>query len=77
MLRRSGMFVLSFAAVLVFSFVPDASALTYEQAFARCKKDVVANTPGETAGSAARYSRGLACMQQYGFRLKNRDAKRM
>jgi hypothetical protein len=77
---RSGMFVLSFAAVLAFAGVPDASAqkkLTYEQAFARCKADVVRNTPGETAGSAARYSRGLGCMQQYGFRLKNRDAKRM
>jgi len=72
------MFVLSFVAVLAFVGVPDASAqsLTYEQAFARCKKDVVANTPGETVGSAARYSRGLSCMQQYGFRLKSRDAKR-
>ena len=71
--RRSGMFALSFAAVLAVAGAPDASAqqkLTYEQAFARCKADVVRNTPGETVGSAARYSRGLSCMQQYGFRLK-------
>jgi hypothetical protein len=71
--RRSGMYLLSFAAVLAVAGAPDASAqqkLTYEQAFARCKADVVRNTPGETVGSAARYSRGLACMSQYGFRLK-------
>ena len=70
--RRSGMFALSFAAVLVLAGVPDASAqkLTYEQAYARCQKDVRANTPGETAGSSARYTRGMSCMQQYGFRLK-------
>ena len=71
--RRSGMYLLSFAAVLAVAGAPDASAqqkLTYEQAFARCKADVVRNTPGETVGSAARYSRGLSCMQQYGFRLK-------
>jgi hypothetical protein len=70
--RRAGMFVLSVVALLAFSGVPDASALTYEQAFARCKKDVVANTPGETSGSAARYSRGLSCMQKYGFQLKKK-----
>jgi len=70
--RRSGIYLLSFAAVLVVAAAPDASAqkLTYEQAFARCKADVVRNTPGETVGSAARYSRGLSCMQQYGYRLK-------
>jgi hypothetical protein len=39
--RRSGMFALSFAAMLAVAGVPDASAqkLTYEEAFARCKKD--------------------------------------
>jgi hypothetical protein len=71
--QRSGMFVLSFAAALAFAGVPDASAqkkLTYAQAFAKCKADVAANTPGEAAGSAARYTRGLSCMQQYGYRLK-------
>jgi hypothetical protein len=70
------MFLLSFAAMLAVAGAPDAFAqerLTYEQAFARCKADVVRNTPGETVGSAARYSRGLACMQQYGFRLKESD----
>ena len=53
--------------VLAVAGVPDASAqkLIYEQAFAKCKADVVANTPGETSGSAARYSRGLSCMQHF------------
>ena len=71
--RRSGMYLVSFAAVPAVAGAPDASAqqkLTYEQAFARCKADVVRNTPGETTGSAARYTRGLSCMQQYGYRLK-------
>jgi hypothetical protein len=70
--RRSGMYLLSFAAVLAVAGAPDASAqrLTYEQAFARCKADVVANTPGETVGSAARYTRGLGCMKKYGYQLK-------
>jgi hypothetical protein len=70
--RHSGMFVLSFAAALVLS-IPDAFAqkrLTYQQAFAKCKADVVASTPGETAGSSQRYTRGMACMKQHGYNLK-------
>jgi hypothetical protein len=70
--RRSGMYLLPFAAVLVIAAASEVSAqkLTYEQAFARCKADVVRSTPGETSGSSARYARGLSCMQQYGYRLK-------
>jgi hypothetical protein len=71
--RRSGMFMLSFVAALAVAGVPDASAqkkLTYAQAFAKCKADVVASTPGEAAGSAARYARGTSCMHQHGYRLK-------
>jgi hypothetical protein len=45
--------------------------MTYEQAFAACKKDVDANVGGtEALTSAARHSRGAACMQKHGFRLK-------
>jgi hypothetical protein len=68
---------LSCAAVLAFS-VPDASAqkkLTYAQAFALCKKDVVASTPGELADSTQRYVRGASCMRKHGFTLKKRDTK--
>ena len=71
--RQSGTFVLSFAAVVAFSGIPEASAqkrLTYQQAFAKCKADVVASTPGETAGSSQRYARGMACMKQHGYNLK-------
>ena len=73
----SAMIALSCAAVLAFS-VPDAFAqkkLTYAQAFAQCKKDVVASTPGEMASSTQRYSRGMACMKQLGFTLKKGDTK--
>jgi len=43
--------------------------LTYEQAWAECKKDV-ALLGGDTATSAGRYTRGAACMKQHGYRLK-------
>ena len=78
--RRSGVLVLSFAAALAFAGAPDASAqkkLTYAQAFALCKKDVVNSTPGEGASSTQRYTRGMSCMRGYGFTLKKSDAKRM
>lgn len=76
--RRSGVLVLSFAAALAFAGAPDAFAqkkLTYAQAFALCKKDVVASTPGEAASSTQRYQRGMSCMRGYGFTLKKRDTK--
>ena len=44
-----------------------AKRLTYEQAWADCKKDV-AFLPG--VGDASRYTRGAACMKQHGYRLK-------
>jgi hypothetical protein len=47
-----------------------AKKLTYEQAWAECKKDVTSVLGGETTQSAARYTRGAACMKQYGYRLK-------
>ena len=48
---------------------PKAKKLTYEQAWAECKKDVafLGGEPGTTAG---RYTRGAACMKQHGYRLK-------
>jgi hypothetical protein len=47
-----------------------AKKLTYEQAWAECKKDVVSVLGGEAGTSAARYTRGAACMKQHGYRLK-------
>jgi hypothetical protein len=46
-----------------------AKKLTYEQAWAECKKDV-AVLGGDTITSAGRYTRGAACMKQHGYRLK-------
>ena len=73
--RCSGTIAFAIGAVLAISVVDDASAaqakkLTYEQAWAACKKDVVSSLPGETTMSAARYTRGAACMKQHGYRLK-------
>jgi hypothetical protein len=73
--RSVGMYVLAVVAAVALAGAPDASAqgkkkMTYQQAFAACKKDVVASTPGETAGSTQRYQRGMACMKGYGFTLK-------
>ena len=47
-----------------------AKKLTYEQAWAECKKDVTSVLGGEAGTSAARYTRGAACMKQHGYRLK-------
>jgi len=43
--------------------------LTYEQAWAECKKEV-SLLGGEGTTSAGRYTRGAACMKQHGYRLK-------
>jgi hypothetical protein len=52
-----------------------AKKLTYEQAWAECRKDVQANLPGDTTQSAARYTRGAGCMKQHGYRLKKSSMK--
>ena len=44
--------------------------LTYEQAFAACKKDVDNIFPGREYDTAGRYARGGACMKQHGYNLK-------
>jgi len=44
--------------------------MTYEEAWADCKKDLASALPGDTAASAARYTRGAGCMRQHGYRLK-------
>jgi hypothetical protein len=66
--------VLSFAGMLFLSGIPDASAqkkkLTYEQAFAQCKKDVDRTFPAKEFDTAGRYARGGACMKEYGYHLK-------
>jgi hypothetical protein len=52
-----------------------AKKLTYEQAWAECRKDVQANLPGDATQSAARYTRGAGCMKQHGYRLKKSSMK--
>jgi hypothetical protein len=73
--RSVGVYMLAVVAAAVFAGAPDASAqekkkMTYQQAFAACKKDVDRSTPGEMAGSTQRYQRGMSCMRDYGFTLK-------
>jgi hypothetical protein len=52
-----------------------AKKLSYEQAWAECKKDV-AFLGSEATTSAARYTRGAACMKQHGYRLKKSSLDR-
>jgi hypothetical protein len=62
--------------LLILPAVPDALAqtkkkMTYEQAFAQCKKEIAGNVPmTDATTTAARHSAGGACMKKYGFRLK-------
>jgi hypothetical protein len=68
-------FVAMLSAGLLFGAADSASAqktkkVSYEEAWALCRADVQANTPPETTQSAARYTRGAACMKKYGYRLK-------
>ena len=60
--------------VALLGFADTASAakakkMTYEQAWAECKKDV-SLLGGDTTTTAGRYTRGAACMKQHGYRLK-------
>jgi len=60
---------LLFAAAVLFFEVPDASAqkkMSYEQAYARCKKEVVAAYPSGSTDTSGRSARGGACMAQLG-----------
>jgi hypothetical protein len=66
---------LLFAATDTASAQKKAKKLTYEQAWAECRKDVQANLPGDTTQSAARYTRGAGCMKQHGYRLKKSSMK--
>jgi hypothetical protein len=72
----AGSVALTIGILLAIPGAPDASAqakkkLTFEQAFAVCKKDVDANVAAlDVTTTAARYSRGAACMKRHGYRLK-------
>ena len=69
----SGMVGLAIAATIVVFGVRDVSAqkkLSYAQAFAACKKQVVAAYPSGSSDTVGRNSRGAACMQEYGYTLK-------
>jgi hypothetical protein len=62
--------LLPFVAVLMLTAIPDASAVSYEKAWAICKKEVTRAYPTEHAGTNARYAYGMSCMSRYGYRLK-------
>jgi penicillin V acylase-like amidase (Ntn superfamily) len=64
-----------FAATDMASAQKKAKKLTYEQAWAACQKDVQTALPGDTTQSAARYTRGAACMKIHGYRLKKSSLK--
>jgi len=63
-----------FAATEV-TLAAKAKKLTYEQAWEECKKDVASVLIGDTGTSAARYTRGAACMKKHGYRLKRSDVQ--
>jgi hypothetical protein len=73
-------FAIALSATLPLALADTASAaakakkLTYEQAWAECKKDV-AFLGSEATTSAGRYTRGAACMKQHGYRLKRSSLK--
>jgi hypothetical protein len=72
--RQSLIIALPIAAAFAFSSVSDALAakkLSYEQAWAACKKEVGANVAGsDQTTTAGRHAAGGACMKKHGYRLK-------
>lgn len=72
--RQFLVIALPLAAAFGFAAASDAHAakkLSYEQAWAQCKKEIGANVPGsDTTTSSSRYAAGGACMKRYGYRLK-------
>jgi hypothetical protein len=68
-----GIVVVSSAGLFVLAGVQDAMAqkkLSYEQAYAKCKEEVVRAYPPGTSDTSGRFLRGGACMKNYGFNLK-------
>ncbi|MBX9825398.1 MAG: hypothetical protein K2Y27_10430 [Xanthobacteraceae bacterium] len=76
--RQSLVIALPFAAAFTFAAVSDALAqkkLSYEQAWATCKKEIGANVAGaDTTSSSDRFAAGGACMRKYGYRLKKKGS---
>lgn len=80
-MRRTNMvslaIALSITVPLAFPDVASAQGtkkLSYEQAWAQCKKEISASVPGsDSTTSASRYTAGGACMQKYGYRLKRKN----
>ena len=71
--RLLGAVIALTAAVLLSpatTWAAKAKKMSYDEAWAECKQQVAAVMPSETGQSAARYSRGAACMKQHGYRLK-------
>ena len=76
--RQSLVIALPLAAAFAVSAASDALAqkkLSYEQAWATCKKEIGANAPGQdTTQSSTRFMAGGACMKKYGYRLKKKSS---
>jgi len=51
--------------------------MSYEDAWAFCKKEVTSVLGGDPGTTAARYTRGAACMKQHGYRLKKSSMSSM
>jgi hypothetical protein len=58
------------------SVAQSAQRLSYEQAWAQCKKEIAAQggPMSENAGSSGRYAAGGACLKRYGYRLKKKSS---
>ena len=74
-MRKFDLVAVAAAACAAFAFAGPASALTakkmtYEQAYAACKKQIDADQLARQ--QAERHNVGAGCMKKYGFRLKKK-----
>jgi len=56
-----------FAAAMTLTVAATSKKITYEQAWAKCKKELDKTVPWDQ--HAAKASAGTACMQRYGYRI--------
>jgi hypothetical protein len=72
MLKFGAAIALAAAAIITLPAVASAAKkLTYEQAWAQCKKELdAAGTFGVGLDAKARSTAGGACMKKHGYRLK-------
>jgi hypothetical protein len=75
--RCCGAVAIACVAAISIASAPNALAqskkLTYEQAYAACKKELDAGgVYGVNLDAKARYTAGAGCMKKYGLRLKRK-----